>query len=251
MTHIGHILASSATDQGRVRDHNEDFLFLREPKDAEDEARNGWLFIVADGVGGADAGELASSFATERTVVHYLEADVTEWEPRLKKAVELAHYDLCALIASREGQRRMGTTLVAALLTNDNVLFANVGDSRAYICRNGRIRQVTKDHSLVVKLLDEGIITEEEAAELKISNIILQSIGSEHPPQIDIFPETLLHGDKILLCSDGLNTHVANDEMAQILEQYPPSEAAQKLIALANLRGGLDNISVIVLEYRA
>ncbi|MBK8430994.1 MAG: serine/threonine-protein phosphatase [Chloroflexi bacterium] len=251
MTNIGHIIAAARTDQGRVRDHNEDFLVVRQPEDADDETRHGWLFIVADGVGGADAGEVASRFAAEQTVQHYLaNHNPLQWGARLQQAIATAHNDLCDLIASREGQRRMGTTLVAALLaTNNEIVFANVGDSRAYIYRYNRIRQITKDHSLVVKLLEEGIITEEEAAELKISNIILQSIGSEHPPQIDLFYELLATGDKILLCSDGLNTHVADDEMAYILSQHAPPEAAKKLVELANLRGGLDNISVIVLEY--
>ena len=263
MTNLGSITAAFYTDQGQVRDHNEDFVVLRPPRDAEDEHQHGWLFIVADGVGGADAGEVASQFATEQTVSHYLAypnshgrltaepelPPAQQWGQRLQQAIATAHNDLCALIAQREGRRRMGTTLVAALLKGEQAIFANVGDSRAYLYRYGFIRQITKDHSLVVKLLEEGVITEEEAAALKISNIILQSIGSEHPPTIDLFYETLLAGDKILLCSDGLNTHVADDEMAHILGQYPPEDAAKKLVDLANLRGGLDNISVIVLAY--
>jgi protein phosphatase len=250
MTNLGYITAAFYTDQGRVRDHNEDFVVLRQPQDATEESQHGWLFIVADGVGGADAGEVASQFATEQTVEHFVaNANGLDWDKRLQSAIATAHNDLCGLIASREGQRRMGTTLVAALLEGEQAIFANVGDSRAYLLRHGRIRQITKDHSLVVKLLEEGIITEDEAAALKISNIILQSIGSETPPTIDLFYETLLAGDKILLCSDGLNTHVADDEMAHILDQYPPEEAAKKMVDLANLRGGLDNISVIVLAY--
>lgn len=250
MTNIGHIRSSSRTDQGQVRDHNEDFFVLRKPLNEDDELRNGWLCIVADGVGGADAGEIASSFATKKTVEHFLaKVDQEDWGKRLESSIAAAHEDLCALIESREGQRRMGTTLVAAIVIEDQVVFANVGDSRAYICRNGSIRQITKDHSLVVKLLEDGIITEEEAARLNISNIILQSIGSEQPPQIDIYPEPLISGDIILLCSDGLNKHVDDDELAQVLTENAAEEASDLLIQLANKRGGLDNITALVLKY--
>lgn len=250
MTNIGTISTSYSTDQGQVRDHNEDFFFFRKPLNEDDESKNGWLCIVADGVGGADAGEIASSFATEKTVEHFLaKVDQKDWGKRLKSAIAAAHDDLCTLIASRDGQKRMGTTLVAAIVVENQVVFANVGDSRAYICRNGSIRQITKDHSLVVKLLDDGIITEEEAARLNISNIILQSIGSEQPPQIDIYPEPLLPGDVILLCSDGLNKHVHDDELAQILTDYEPEKASDTLVKLANERGGFDNITALVLKY--
>ena len=251
MTNIGHISASSRTDQGQVREHNEDFVVFRAPINEQDESQNGWLAIVADGVGGADAGEIASSFATEKTVQHFLEkSDQKDWGQRLENAISAAHQDLCDLIESREGKRRMGTTLVAVIVVGNEAIFANVGDSRAYICRKGRIRQITKDHSLVVKLLDDGIITEEEAAKLNISNIILQSIGSEQPPQVDLYPESLHSEDIILLCSDGLNKHITDDELAQILSENSPEQASDMLIKIANQRGGLDNITVMVLKYQ-
>lgn len=250
MTNIGHIIAAYHTDQGQVREHNEDFVMVIEPSDEQKEAQNGWLCVVADGVGGAEAGEVASEFATQQTVSHFLEdQEQKNWEKRLYNAVQAAHNDLCDLIATRQGQGRMGTTLVALSLTGNSAVFANVGDSRAYLCRWGRIRQITKDHSLVVKLLEEGIISPEEADELNIGNIILQSIGSEQPPTIDIFTESLLDGDRILLCSDGLNTHVEDDEMAALVSEHPPQQAAEKLVALANERGGHDNITVMVLQY--
>jgi protein phosphatase len=250
MTNIGQIADSHQTDQGQVRQRNEDYVAVRHPQNVEDENLHGWLYIVADGVGGADAGEVASSYATERTLYHYLDkATQRNWGKRLQEAIEAAHQDLCKLIEERRTPNRMGTTMVAALITGQTALFANVGDSRGYHCRNGRIRQITKDHSLVVKLLEEGIITEEEAANLNISNIILQSIGSEQPPVVDLFTTPLLPGDRILLCSDGLNLHVKDHEMAEILSQYNPEEASRRLVQLANSRGGYDNVTVIVLKY--
>lgn len=143
----------------------------------------------------------------------------------------------------------MGTTMVATAIQDDSVAIANVGDSRGYLISNGVITQVTKDHSLVAKLLEEGIVTADEAEALNIGNIILQSIGSEQPPVVDIFTLSLKDNDCLLLCSDGLTNHVADDEMNEIVSNYSPEEAARELVDLANSRGGHDNITVLILKY--
>lgn len=266
--HFGYILqamvnpmqikAAYLTDQGRVREHNEDFVILRRPQDAEDARENGWLGIVADGVGGAEAGEVASQFASEQMMAHYLNhtgdnnPGRTDWGSRLEEAMLAAHYDLCGLIEERQKHvtqhTRMGTTIVAAVISEDTAVFANVGDSRGYHLRGEKIRQITKDHSLVVKLLEEGLITQEDADTLRIGNIILQSIGSEQPPQVDLFPISLQPGDSIMLCSDGLNNHVQDHEISQMMIAHTPEEACERLVALANERGGHDNISVLVMQ---
>ena len=250
MANSGYITASYLTDRGQIREHNEDFVASREPLDKQDEIQNGWLYVVCDGVGGADAGEIASEYSSERTIHHYFEeSGIANWSERLRRSIELAHLDLCQLIEERQDDRRMGTTLVAAVVTDSMAVFANVGDSRGYHVRDGQIQQITKDHSLVAKLLEEGIITKAEAATLNIGNIILQSIGSEQPPEIDLFPLSLQKNDFLVLCSDGLTNHVDDDEIAHVVTQYQPKEAAEQLVAIANERGGHDNITVLVLRY--
>ena len=246
MMSIGSLQSAYLTDRGQVRDHNEDFVTSCEPKTEHDLARNGWIYIVADGVGGADAGEIASSFAAERAINHYLDANENNFALRLKNSIEQAHDDLCDLIDQRQDDRRMGTTMVAAVIAEGQAIVANVGDSRGYHVRKGMITQITKDHSLVAKLLEEGVVTDEEAEALNIGNIILQSIGSEQKPVVDLFSVNLQADDTILLCSDGLTNHVQDNEIANIIATYAPNEASKQLVNLANERGGYDNITVLV-----
>jgi len=254
MTSIGRINASLQTDQGRIRDHNEDFVACREPTDAIEVARNGWLYIVADGVGGADAGEVASKYATERTIHNYLIDDITaDWGNRLYTAMQTANTELRQLVleqASTTGNR-MATTMVAAVLHGDIATIANVGDSRGYHWKNGQFKQITKDHSLVARLVEEGAISEAEAENHPRKNVILHSLGSEASPRIDLFDVKLMEGEQLVLCSDGLTRHVADDEIAKIIGDRPPDEASEMLIQLANDRGGEDNISVIVMQIEA
>jgi protein phosphatase len=244
------IEASLGTDQGRIRDHNEDFVARWEPTNEQDAAQNGWLYIVADGVGGADAGEVASQYASERTIEHYLN-DHRELGlgQRLWQAMQAANSDLRQMVAERNDNSRMATTMVAAVFHEKQVYIGNVGDSRGYLWRNGRIRQITKDQSLVAKLVEEGAITEEEAFNHPRKNVILYSLGSEKEPQIDIFDLPVESGDILFLCSDGLTRHVQDEEIEAILAQQTPSKATRILIDLANERGGEDNISVAVLHY--
>lgn len=244
------IEASLQTDQGRIRDHNEDFVTFWEPDNEAAEAQNGWLYIVADGVGGADAGEVASQFASERVIAHYLKDNLDiGWGERLWRAMQAANTDLRQMVAERGDDSRMATTMVAAVFQGSQVFVGNVGDSRGYHWRNGRIRQITKDQSLVAKLVEEGAITEEEAYNHPRKNVILYSLGSEKEPKIDIFEETAEPGDIFLLCSDGLTRHVFDEEIQEILTHQEPLRASRILIDLANERGGEDNISVAIMRY--
>lgn len=250
MSNMGHIIADLRTDTGRVRDHNEDFVTFWEPNDATEEAENGWLYIVADGVGGADAGEVASELASRQTVHHYLEnSDEANWGQRLLNAMQAANVDLRQFVLERNDNSRMATTLVAAVLQENRVFVANVGDSRGYLWRDGRIQQITKDQSLVAKLVEEGAITEEEASYHPRRNVILYSLGSERSPKIDLFEQTLEAGDILCLCSDGLTRHVADEEIAQHLAKESPKKATVNLIRKANERGGEDNISVAIIQF--
>lgn len=241
--------ASLRTDQGRVRSNNQDFVACREPSSPAEEKQNGWLYILADGAGGMDAGDVASQYATEQTLKHYLEmAAERDWGGRLSRAMQAANRDLRELGARKDGNSRMATTMVATVIAGDRAHVANVGDSRAYLFRNGRLKQITKDQSLVAQLMEEGAITAEEAANHPRRNVILYSLGSEKEPRIDLFALRLRPADKLLVCSDGLTRHVKDHEIAAVLDQQSPPEASETLIKLANERGGQDNISVGIIE---
>lgn len=238
------------TDRGLVRDHNEDYILCHEPTSPQDEQANGWLYVVADGVGGADAGEVASEYASAQMLAHYINnTEPDHLGQRLVAAMQAANTDLRELVVHRNGNQRMATTMVAAVCTGERAYFANVGDSRGYHWRDGTLRQITKDQSLVAKLVEEGAITEEEAVSHPHRNVILYSIGSEKRPQIDLFELPLATGDKILLCSDGLTRHVSDEEIATFLAEGDLDQTAVRLIELANERGGQDNISVGIVAY--
>ncbi len=244
------VKASLRTDQGRVRDHNEDFVISREPTSGEDETQNGWLYIVADGVGGADAGEVASQFASESTVKHYVNNnDMADPGERLRESMRSANKDLRQLVVDRGNYARMATTMVAVVIRDQRAYISNVGDSRGYHLRNGEFRQITKDQSLVAKLVEEGAITEAEAAVHPRKNVILYSLGSERDPRIDLFEQPLEPSDILLLCSDGLTRHVSDQEISEIISSVEPETAARYLIDLSNKRGGEDNISAAILHF--
>lgn len=244
------VSASWRTDPGLVRSQNEDFVSVYEPGTPEELARHGRLYIVADGVGGADAGEVASRYASERTLFHYLASeDQPDWGARLLDAMQAANTELRLLAAERDDSRPMATTMVAAVVANGEAYIGNVGDSRAYLRRAGEIRQITRDQSLVARLLEEGAITEEEAARYPYKNVILYSLGSDRRPPIDLYVVTLAPGDVLLLCSDGLTRHVLDEEISEILEQASPETSADRLVDLARERGGEDNITIALVRY--
>jgi protein phosphatase len=166
----------------------------------------------------------------------------------LWRAIRAANDDVRALAAER-GSGYMATTLVAAHFRDSAMLVANVGDSRCYHWREGVLRQVTKDQSLVAKLLEEGAITEEEALVHPRRNVILSSLGSSREPQIDFYTEQFEANDKVLLCSDGLIRYVTDAEIATLLGDLAVDEATRTLVDLANERGGSDNITVTLLEW--
>lgn len=250
MSTLESIVASLRTDRGRVHDHNEDFVACWEPATVEEEAKNGWFYIVADGVGGADAGEVASQYAVEHTLEQYLNSDEPEWGRRLLTAMQSANTALRQLVADQRENRRMATTMVAAVIHDQQVHIGNVGDSRAYLWRQGGISQVTEDQSLVNKLVKEGAITEAEAVNHPYQNVILYSIGSENHAKIDLFELPLEPADILVLCSDGLTKHLADEEIGDIVAHQDPDRATETLIRLANERGGKDNISVAVIHYK-
>ena len=242
--------AAWRTDPGLVRSHNEDFVIVYEPETSDDYSLHGILYVVADGVGGADAGEVASQYASERTLQHYLASDDSDGPgARLIEAMQAANTDLRRLAAERDDSRRMATTMVAVAIRDARAYIGNVGDSRGYLWREGALTQVTRDQSLVARLVEEGALTAEEALRYPYKNVILYSLGSEKRPPIDLFEVELESGDLLLLCSDGLTRHLADAEIAAIVGRELPDEAVEVLVQLARERGGEDNITVAVIQH--
>lgn len=246
MATISRVDAALRTDTGRVRDHNEDYVGSWEPTNSAETQQIGWLYIVADGVGGAEAGEVASQMATETIIHDFVNSLEKKRDSALVEAMQSANTAIRHVIA--ETNTTMGTTCVAVSIRDDQAIFVNVGDSRGYLLRDGEATQITKDQSLVAKLVEEGTITAEEAVNHPRRNVILSSIGPTRTPQIDTFPVTLQPNDQLLLCSDGLTDHVDTNDIISLTSDISLDEAATALVALANSRGGSDNISVVLLR---
>jgi serine/threonine protein phosphatase PrpC len=254
------------TDLGRTRDHNEDCFLVADltkhsaslqPTVRDHEVgERGSLFVVADGMGGAAAGELASDMATQAIYNHLSKTWISDRETteqrfafRLKEAVEAANAELHAYAKAHPEVRGMGTTTTAAGVLGEHAYLSQVGDSRAYLVRGGIAHQLTKDQSLIQRLIEAGELTEEEAAQSERKNIILQALGPDPRVKVELTHQELRRGDVLVLCSDGLSGQVKKDEIAQVVTQEPTLQAScERLISLANERGGPDNITVILVR---
>jgi serine/threonine protein phosphatase PrpC len=222
------------TDTGRQRRDNEDSAFVRAP-----------LFVVADGMGGAQAGEVASRLAVEE----FQEAlpDEGSAEERLIGRIRAANRRIYDLSRTEHEHAGMGTTLTAAYLDDDRLAVAHVGDSRAYIFRDGELTRLTQDHSLVEELVRQGKLTEEQAAEHPQRSIITRALGIEGDVEIDTWSYSMRAGDVVLLCSDGLTSMIGEEQIVRILSgEAVLDRAADQLIAAANDAGGRDNITVVL-----
>jgi protein phosphatase len=225
---------AARTDAGRQRLANEDAYLARSP-----------VYAVADGMGGAQAGEVAAQMAAES-----FETDLGESgtpEERLARVANEANrriFELASTDASRSG---MGTTLTGALVSPDEVTIVHVGDSRAYLLRDGELRQLTRDHSLVEELRRRGRLTSEEAEEHPQRSIITRALGPDAEVDVDLHSHQVRSGDVFMLCSDGLTSMVREDRLRQILlDSKSLDAAARALIDEANRRGGRDNITVVM-----
>ena len=256
------------TDVGRVRDHNEDAFLVADltadNASLQPEVRthlvgsHGSLFMVADGLGGAAAGEVASELAI-LTVQSELRAQwrsAPERTPEvfaraIKTAAESANAKIFAYAVEHPESRGLGTTATIAGLLGDTLYLAQVGDSRAYLVRNGVALQITKDQSLMQRLIEAGELTPEEAERSERRNIILQALGPEPTVKIDLTYQKVRRGDTLVLCTDGLSGLVRKDEIAEILQESNGDllTACRELIDRANENGGPDNITVIVARF--
>lgn len=242
-----------ASDIGCVRDSNQDSMALVVPGEATLRQRRGLLAVVADGMGGHNGGEVASAVAVEAICRSYFAAAAAD-DPAEALALALREANAAVFRAAEADSRLagMGTTASALALVADHALVAHVGDSRVYHCRGGRGRQLTTDDSLIVELINNGMISAEQARYHPARNVLLRSLGTQAKlwviAQPGASPEP---GDSFVLCSDGLWDSVDADEIAQFVATMVPEEAVRRLIALARARDGSDNISVGVITIRA
>lgn len=234
------------TNKGLMRDNNEDNFIV-------EESDRYYLYAVADGMGGHKAGEVASSIAIETIRDLFIKTSNTEdfkAPSFIIEGIENANKKVREEALSKEECSGMGTTITMAVvdIKLSTVYIANVGDSRAYLIKNDEIIQITEDHTYVHELLKDGKITLEEAKHHPKRNVITRAVGSEEYVQADIFEIELSGNDVILLCTDGLTTHLTDEKILSTIKEYGCSESVQRLIKLANDNGGTDNITIIIVD---
>jgi len=235
---------SAKTDVGKIRKINQDSFCA---------AGDIGLFLVADGMGGHLAGEIASQVAVE-----LIKMSLTDWLKKgppnseiLARAIQLANKGVLEMAENEQGMKGMGTTITGILICNGGFATANVGDSRIYRIRNNSIEQLSEDHSMVHMQLSQGLITKEEAKKSAYKNVITRAIGTDKTVEVDIREEEAMKGDVILICSDGLSSLAEDKDMLDILNQCDGDldNACEKLIDLANYNGGDDNITTILVKF--
>ena len=233
-------LVQLMTDVGNFRKVNEDYIDYY----TDDTKR---IYVIADGMGGHNAGEIASKLAVENTISYINSlSQLDDLEESIRKAVGDSNNKIYELSKSKADLNGMGTTLTACLIKGNDMVIAHVGDSRCYIIKDKAISQVTKDHSLVQQLLDEGSITESEADNHPNRNIITRALGTNSTVDIDVIKMDIKGIEKIILCTDGLSNLVNEQELYDFVMNK--DDCCAELIELSKSRGTKDNISVIVFE---
>ena len=234
------------SDTGKVRTHNEDSVMIVQNLSGE------YLMVVADGMGGHKAGEIASNIVVSGLTDKFKELETigskkeaVNW---IRKKVNELNDVIFKYTDEFKESKGMGTTLVLALVTNDYVLFGNIGDSSGFVLKKKVLYKVTKDHTLVNLLVESGELTEEEALNHPRKNVLMRALGANNPVDIDIF-DVDYKLDAILLCSDGLTNMLSKEQIEKVLNSdLNIEERIVKLIRKANLRGGTDNVSIAYLE---
>lgn len=226
---------------GLRRKVNEDSILLRSD-------RGYWA--VADGMGGHDAGDVASAKVTEALRALPVVYDLDELVQAAIAAIARVNNELIALAASAEGQSTIGSTLVGLAIGKDEYRCFWAGDSRAYRIRAGQIEQLSRDHSLVQSLVDAGMLGPDEAEHHPNANVITRAVGVAQDLQVDVSSGDASPGDIFLVASDGLTRLVNDDEMLEILERFEPTEAADKLLEMVLVRGAPDNVSMVIVKMK-
>ncbi|HXW56053.1 MAG TPA: Stp1/IreP family PP2C-type Ser/Thr phosphatase [Candidatus Cybelea sp.] len=246
---------AARSDVGRVRANNEDAFRVAPELD---------LFVLSDGMGGLASGEVASRMATEAIVAHCRAAEsdpslplcggriggVSPGSNRLASAIRCANREIRHAAERNPAWGGMGATVVAVQFAEERMSVAHVGDSRAYRFRPRELQQLTRDHSFVAEQVRRGLLTETEAGESKLQNVLLRALGAEAEVEIDVEEELMLEGDTVLLCSDGLTRELSDAQIRAVLEHAEDAQrAADQLIDLANAAGGEDNITAVVVRH--
>ncbi len=243
------LAAAGLTDVGRRRERNQDNTTHRVPTDEAELAKKGALFVICDGMGGHAAGEVAAEIGVNTIRDAYFASTSTDIIDSLADAIRAANEAIFEYAAEHPELTGMGTTCVTLLIHGGRAYFVNIGDSRGYLARDGKLRQVTLDHSWVAEQVRAGVLTEDQARVHAHRNVITRSLGTQPIVNADLFIEKLREGDRILLCSDGLHGYV--DEQAvekTVLESSQPDESVQALVDMANDNGGPDNITAVLVQ---
>jgi protein phosphatase len=232
---------AAASDRGQRRTRNEDAVVGVSLPGGHT------VLAVADGVGGNRAGDVASASAAEALVIALAQDHDSDGATALLRAFQSVNQALCQQSAGDARLEGMATTLVAALVSGDEAWLANVGDSRAYLVEDGRLEQLTEDHSVVAERVRAGALTEDAARSSGARHVITRSLGIEPSVDVDVYgPVVLAQDARLLLCSDGLHDVVSSSDIADIAAHRPPAEAARRLVEVANEHGGPDNISAVI-----
>jgi protein phosphatase len=233
------------TDPGRVREINEDTW-------ASTSLPTGEVVLVADGMGGHRSGEVASALARDSLLSGLKELNLKAAPPEsLARSFQRANLAVYQQAMRRSESRGMGTTMTAVFLDGKTGIVGHVGDSRAYLIRNGKIEQLTRDHSWVAEKVRQGLLTEQEAREHKWRNVITNALGSYPQLRLDLFSTEIRQGDTLVLCSDGLSNMMSDQRMLEIIESNalePAEDVARMLVQTANNAGGPDNITVVLVR---
>ncbi len=241
---------ASLTDPGQVRPNNEDAFGHFEPSNEDERLNTGWLFVVADGMGGHRGGAIASNLAVNTIKSVYCGEVGVSRSAALKVAVEEANQMILDEATSDPSLTGMGTTCTAMVVHDGFAYFVHVGDSRAYVMRAGELVQLTQDHSLVGEMVRSGILSDEDARHHPKRNVITRSLGVQTAVAADtpFTPFKLERNDRFVLCSDGLTSMVDDTEIENVVNGNEPSAATIELVRMANERGGKDNITVVVVK---
>lgn len=237
---------AAKTDMGRVRDNNEDKFEYYIASEEQDIASRGHVFVVCDGMGGHEAGQVASELACKTFVDVYRSHPSEDPVVAAKSAVAAANrfvLDVARLVPGRKG---MGTTLSALLVIQDEAIVVQIGDSRVYRCRAGETTQLTTDHTWVEETVRAGMMSREDAERHQYRHVITRAIGTDAMVEADVFRDPVQEGDVFMLCSDGVTNHVGNERIGEILNASDLSGMAWKLVSEALAGGGSDNATVLV-----
>lgn len=242
------VLIGGVSDIGKVREINEDSFGYFEPQDNKIFNDKGRLLLVCDGMGGAVGGDKASRIALDKISKEYFKADNLPARESLVHAFHSANQAIFDLQKINKSLKGMGTTCTAVIIKEDNAIFVHVGDSRGYLVRNRKIFQITEDHSRVQEMVRRGWISQEDAEDHPDKHILDRVLGHSLKLNVDdTKPDVPLEDDyTVVLCSDGLTSYVRKEEIAEIVSDNLPADAAEKLVSLSNKRGGDDNITILI-----